>query len=167
MNRSSHETVMSGGVIGSLIGLVVAVIGSLLGPVVFGDGLLGTSVSVISSLLGGVGGVVAVVGTAVVVVAGSVLFDALLSEREPSVPHLDHLRHHLQTHFPVLYAEILEPTLADLHLEHSAALAEGCPWKARRVLLQGCGALVAAAVCQLSFSFLGRIAALWKARSPK
>ncbi|HWM90808.1 MAG TPA: hypothetical protein VN493_08585 [Thermoanaerobaculia bacterium] len=67
----------------------------------------------------------------------------------------------------MLYVEILEPTLTDLREEHSVALAEGQPLKARWVLLQGCGALAAAAVCQLGLSLLGRIAALWKARSPK
>lgn len=80
---------------------------------------------------------------------------------------LDGLRSHLQARFPVLYAQVLEPTLADLREEHSAALANGRPLKARCVLLQGCGALAAAAVCQLGFSLLDRIAALWQARSPK
>ena len=80
---------------------------------------------------------------------------------------LDGLRSHLQTRLPVLYAQVLEPTLADLREEHSAALANGRPLKARCVLLQGCGALVAAAVCQLGFSLLDRVAALWQARSPK
>jgi hypothetical protein len=82
-------------------------------------------------------------------------------------PLLDRLRHLLQTLFPKLYAQVLEPTLADLRLEHSAALAEGRPWKARYVLWQGCGSLAAAAVNQLGHSALGRIAALWQAKSPK
>ena len=82
-------------------------------------------------------------------------------------PPLEHLRHFLQTRFPVLYAQVLEPTLADLRLEYSATLAEGHSWKARRVLLQGYCALAAAAVCQFGYSLLGRIAALWRARSPK
>jgi hypothetical protein len=83
------------------------------------------------------------------------------------IPPLDRLRHLLQTRFPVLYAQVLGETLADLRAEHSVALAEGRPLKARRVLLQGCGALAAAAICQLGFSLLGRIAALWQARSSK
>jgi hypothetical protein len=82
-------------------------------------------------------------------------------------PPLDHLRHQLQTRFPVLYAQVLEPTLADLRQEHSATLTEGRPLTARWVLLRGCGALAAAAACQLGVSFLGRIATLWQARSPR
>jgi hypothetical protein len=67
----------------------------------------------------------------------------------------------------VLYAQVLEPTLADLYHEHSSGLTEGYPVKARWVVVHGCGALAAAAVCQLGYSFLGRIAALWQARSSK
>jgi len=96
----------------------------------------------------------------------------VVAEEEPEQaelppPPLDDLRHFLQTRFPVLYAEVLQPTLADLRQEYSATLPEEGPWKARCVLLQGSGALAAAAICQLGFSLLGRIAALWKARSPK
>lgn len=100
------------------------------------------------------------------------LQQAVISEEEPQSaelppPPLDDLRHLLETRFPVLYAQVLEPTLADLYLDYSATLVEGRPWKARRVLLQGYGALAAAAICQLGFSLLGRIAAFWQARSPK
>jgi hypothetical protein len=87
------------------------------------------------------------------------------TRRRPSP--LGAFHHLLQIRFPVLYAQVLEPTLADLRQEHSAALTEERPLKAKCVLLQGCGALAAAAVCQLGYSLLGRIAALWQARSPK
>lgn len=86
---------------------------------------------------------------------------------EPPPPPLDHLRRLLQTRLPVLYAEVLEPTLADLRKEYSTALAKGSPLEARCVLLQGCGALAAAAVSQVGSSLLGRITALWQARSSK
>jgi hypothetical protein len=86
----------------------------------------------------------------------------LSSTASPAI--LEGLRHHLQNHFPILYAQVLEPTFADLRQEHCAALAEGRPLKAWCVLLQGCGALAAATACQLGFSLLGRIAALWQAR---
>lgn len=91
------------------------------------------------------------------------------SASEPThrqAPLMDHFRQYLQTHFPVLYAQVLEPTLADLREEHSAALANG-PLKARCILLRGCTALAAAGICQLGSSLLGRIAALWQARSSK
>lgn len=96
----------------------------------------------------------------------------VVSEDEPRQeelppPPLDDLRHLLQVRFPVLYAQVLEPTLADIRQEHSAALGKGHPLKARRILLRGYGALAAAAVCQCSLSLLGRIAALWQARSSK
>lgn len=91
----------------------------------------------------------------------------VLTQTNRQAPPLDRLRHVLQTYFPVLYARVLQETLADLREEHSAALAEGHRVKARRILLQGYGALAAAAICQLGFSLRGRIAALWKARSPK
>lgn len=80
---------------------------------------------------------------------------------------LDRLRRHLQTFVPVLYAQVLEPTLADLWLEHSEALQEGNPRKARWILVRGYGALTAAAVRQFGISLLGRIASLWQAKSPK
>jgi hypothetical protein len=92
---------------------------------------------------------------------------AELQRAEAPPPPLDDLRHLLETHCPVLYAKILEPTIADLREEHSAALSQGHPIKARWILFRGCGALAAAAVCQLGFSLLGRIAALWQARSSK
>jgi len=86
---------------------------------------------------------------------------------ERQAPPLEHLRHLLETRFPLLYAQVLEPTLADLREEHSAALAEGQSWKACCILLGGYGSLAAAAVRQLGYSLLGRIASLWHARSPK
>lgn len=95
-----------------------------------------------------------------------VLF-ALFRRRQGVAHPWDHLRHRLQTHFPKLYVQVLEPTLADLRQEHSAALAEERPLKARWVLLRGCGALAAAAVYQLGYSLRGRIAALWQTRSLK
>lgn len=82
----------------------------------------------------------------------------------PPRPPLDRLRHHLQTLAPGLYAQVLEPTLADLRKEHALAVH---PVQARWIILQGCSALAAAGVCQLGYSLLGRIAALWQARSPK
>jgi hypothetical protein len=80
---------------------------------------------------------------------------------------LDGLRQYLQTHFPALYAQVLASTLADLRYEHSTALGAGDPVKARWIILQGCGALLKAAIWQLGYSLLGRIASLWQARSPK
>jgi hypothetical protein len=90
-----------------------------------------------------------------------------LQREELPSPILGRLRDHLEAHFPVLYARVLEPTLADLHEEHSAALAEGNLVKARCVFLRGCASLASAAVCQLGFSVLNRIATLWRARSLK
>ena len=92
---------------------------------------------------------------------------ALSQTTNRRAPLLERLRRRLQALAPLLYAQVLEPTLADLCQEHSAALAEGHPLKARRIFLQGCMALAAAAVSQLGFSVLGRIAALWQARSSK
>jgi hypothetical protein len=80
---------------------------------------------------------------------------------------LKSLRHLLEARLPVLYVQVLEPTLSDLRQEHFAALTKGRPCKARCVLLRGCGSLATAAACQLGYSLLGRIAALWQARSPK
>lgn len=82
-------------------------------------------------------------------------------------PLMDRLRHLLQTLFPVLYAQVLEPTLADLRQEYSAVLSKGHRVKACWILLQGCGAIAAAAVYQLGFSLLGHFAALWQARNSK
>jgi hypothetical protein len=82
-------------------------------------------------------------------------------------PTSDRFSQLLQTISPVFYARVFEPTLADLRQEHFATLSEGHPFKARWILLQGCGSLAAAAVCQLCYSLLSRIVALWQARSTK
>jgi len=96
--------------------------------------------------------------------ATSVVPEYQLRQAEPPPLPLEYLRHLLQTRLPVLYYRVLEPTLADIREEHVVALAEGNSLKARCVLLRGCGALAKAAVSQLGFSFLGGIAALWRAR---
>lgn len=96
-------------------------------------------------------------------------FSATVSTQttDSQTPPLEHLRRYLQTHLPKLYAQVLEEILADLRKEHTDALAEGRPLKARWVLLRGCGTLTKAAACQLGSSLLGRIATLWWPRGPK
>jgi hypothetical protein len=84
-----------------------------------------------------------------------------------SHPRLDNLRHRLEAKFPVLYTQVLEPTLADLREEYSAALAGDEAFKARSAFLRGCLALASATVCQIGFSLVDCIAVLWRARTLK
>lgn len=62
---------------------------------------------------------------------------------------------------PSTYASVLEPTLSDLTEEHTLALAEERPWRARRVLFRGYCSFWAAVAAHLVAALGRRVAKLW------
>lgn len=63
---------------------------------------------------------------------------------------------------PKTYSEVLEPTLCDLQVEHSEALARRCFGKARWVTLRGYFSFWSAVFALAPVSLLKRLTELWK-----